>query len=112
MDLSVQLHVTGLEAPDSVADNTSTGGYALPTDCIAAVAPTTSYLAALQNHDPSITNIDGTIIQNSLRNTGRFAPCLKTTNLPTVNIGRATGLLVTDAGFVADSITGLYQVNV
>jgi hypothetical protein len=113
---TVQLYVTGLGAPDSTADNRAAsgdGGYVFPDDCVAGVAASTSYLAALDLAYPLATGtLDGTIIQGALLNTGRFAPCLKTTNLPTVTIGPAANLPVTYAGFVSDSIAGLYQVNV
>jgi hypothetical protein len=61
---------------------------------------------------PSLTTLDGTIIQSSLLGTNLFAPCITGTDLPTVTIGSVSGLAVEYAGFVANSVAGLYQVNV
>jgi uncharacterized protein (TIGR03437 family) len=108
----VQLYVTGLGAPDSSADNTSAGGSTPGTDCIGATTGTGNYMSTLQNAtsvSPALTNIDGAVIQSGLLNTGRFAPCL--TTLPTVKVGGVSAT-VTYAGFVADTVAGLYQINV
>lgn len=107
---TVQVYMTGLGLPDGTADNTSyTGTNTWPTDCIT----TGSYLASLPAGAPG--TIDGAVIQSALLNTGNMAPCLitplgATPNLPTAKIGNVTAT-VRYAGWVADSIAGLYQVN-
>jgi len=108
----IQLYVTGLGVPDSTADNTSTGTNTPITDCIAAVSGSGNYMATLQaatSVSPSLTTIDGAVIQSSLLNTGRLPPCL--TTVPTVTVGGVAGT-VTYAAFVADTVAGLYQINV
>jgi hypothetical protein len=53
------------------------------------------------------------VIQSALLNSNRFAPCLTTIspNVPSVTIG-GVAATVTYAGFVADTVAGLYQINV
>jgi uncharacterized protein (TIGR03437 family) len=115
---TVMLYVTGLGVPDSIADNaTADVSLHFPGDCISAlgISSPEGYLGTLQALYPSITNIDGTIIQSVLLNTDRFPPCAKTNNVPTVKIGTAVAteaLTVAYAGFTPDSVAGLYQVNV
>ncbi len=106
---TIQLYVTGLGAPTSTGDNTSAGdGTSALTNCIGAVTAsgTGSYQATLGG---SFTNIDGDVIQQGLLNTSRFAPCLAA--VPVVTIGGVQGT-VSYAGFVANTIAGLYQINV
>jgi len=106
---TIQLYVTGLGVPNSNGDNTSAGdGSTALTNCIGAVTAsgTGSYQATLGG---SFTNIDGDVIQAALLNTSRFAPCL--TTVPVVTIGGVQGT-VSYAGFVANTIAGLYQINV
>ncbi len=109
---TIQLYVTGLGVPNSTADNTSTGTGTPITDCIAATSGAGNYMATLQSAtavSPSLTSIDGAVIQSALLNTGRLPPCLST--LPTVTVGGVAGT-VAYAGFVADTVAGLYQINV
>jgi uncharacterized protein (TIGR03437 family) len=99
---TIQLYVTGLGAPDATASWNS-------TSCITPAA----YLTALaQSTGNTLTTIDGTVLQSSLLN-GDFAPCLASNNpnLPTVTIGGIPAT-VTFAGMVADTIAGLYQIDV
>jgi uncharacterized protein (TIGR03437 family) len=106
---TVAIYMTGLGAPDSTGDNANTGGGAWSADCITAA----SYYATLNAlAGSSLTNIDGTIIQSSLLNTGRLPPCVQSssTNVPTVTIGGVAATVVY-AGFVPDTVAGLYQVN-
>ena len=59
-------------------------------------------------------SIDGAVIQSLLLNTGNMAPCLiqaSDPDLPTAKVGGQTAV-VTYAGWVADSVAGLYQVNI
>ena len=59
----------------------------------------------------NLTAVDGLIIQSTLVNTKRLVPCLSAALKPQVRIG---GVIcpVSYAGWVPDSIAGLYQVNV
>jgi len=114
----VQLYVTGLGAPSTGADNsvagTVTSGISNPqwsTDCIS----TASYLTSLNNSflpATTLANVDGTIIQSVLLNIGRLPPCLSSvsTDLPTVTVGGQNAPVVY-AGYVADAVPGLYQIN-
>jgi len=99
---TIQLYVTGLGLPD-------TGASWNATNCITPAAYITALAASTGN---TLTTIDGTVIQSSLLN-GEYAPCLLSTNthLPTVTIGGIPAT-VTFAGMVADTIAGLYQINV
>jgi len=90
----VAIYMTGLEIPDET------------TACITPA----NYLTAL---DPLYAGtIDGVVIQSSVvDNTATpVAPCLKTATLPSVTIGGQPAY-VKWAGWVADSIAGLYQVD-
>lgn len=109
---TIQIYLTGLGAPTSSADNTATGTYGAPTDCIGATTGTGNYMATLQSAtsvSPPLANIDGAVIQSALLNTGRFAPCFAAN--PTVTIGGIAATAVTYAGFVADTVAGLYQID-
>ena len=113
---TIQLYVTGLGLPTSTQDNGSTGSgsfdQSIGADCIGAVTGTGNYMAALQTDSsvsPPLSTIDGTVIQSRLLNSKRFPPCLIAP--PTVKIGGVAGS-VTYAGFVPDTVTGLYQINV
>ncbi|MGD0772666.1 MAG: putative Ig domain-containing protein [Candidatus Solibacter sp.] len=116
----VQIYMTGLGVPASAADNAaaasdnSGNGYVWSADCIAATGASspTGYnttLGAVTGVTPA--TVDGLILQSSLLNSGRFVPCLDSSSqLPTVTIG-GVGATVKYAGWVGDSIAGLYQVN-
>ena len=106
---TIQLFVTGLGAPTSTGDNTAASdGTPALTNCIGAAAASGSgsYQATLGG---GFSNIDGDVIQQLLLNTNRFAPCL--TTVPVVTIGGVQGV-VSYAGFVANTVAGLYQINV
>lgn len=108
---TVQLYVTGLGAPDSTGDNATAGSsFAWSADCITTASYLTSLNAAAGS---SLTNVDGTIIQGSLFNSNRLPPCTLSNSalVPTISIGGVAGTVVY-SGFVANSIAGLYQVNV
>jgi len=108
---TVQFYLTGLGTPDSTADNASAGSsYAWHADCISV----SSYLTSLNTAaGTSLTNVDGTVLQSSLFNSLRLPPCVRSNsaNVPTVTVGGQAGTVVY-AGFVPDSIAGLYQINV
>jgi uncharacterized protein (TIGR03437 family) len=106
---TIQLYVTGLGVPTSSGDNTSAGsGNNLVTDCIGALTAggAGSYQATLGG---GFANIDGDVIQQTLMNANRLAPCLIVE--PVVTIGGVSGT-VTYAGFVSNTVAGLYQINV
>jgi len=105
---TVMIYMTGLGLPSAGADNANAGGGAYPADCIS----TDSYLTALSGlTGVNLTAVDGLIIQSTLVNTKRLVPCLSAALKPQVRIG---GVIcpVSYAGWVPDSIAGLYQVNV
>lgn len=107
---TVLFYVTGLGAPDSTASNASAGSASWSADCIT----TASYLTSLNAQTGgALTAIDGLIIQSALLNTGRLSPCIVATSpdVPTITVG-GVAATVTYAGWVADSIGGLYQMNV
>jgi uncharacterized protein (TIGR03437 family) len=104
---TIQVYVTGLGAPTSTGSDASTG-----SGCIAATTGTGNYESVLQaatSVSPALTSIDGAVIQSALLLTGDLPPCLSV--LPTVTIGGVSST-VTYAGFVADTVAGLYQINV
>jgi hypothetical protein len=110
----VQIYMTGLGVPNSGGSNASAGsGYTWSTDCVTEA----SYRTSLNNYaSSSLTTLDGVIISSSLLNTNRLAPCFRSSSdssgtPPTVTIGGVAGT-VTYAGWVADSVAGLYQMNV
>jgi uncharacterized protein (TIGR03437 family) len=98
---TIQLYVAGLGQPDANAMTYS------GTSCMTPAA----YLTALNGAaGTSLTSLDGLVMQGSLLGTD-LAPCL--TTAPTVTLG---GVPVTTtiqyAGWVANSVAGLYQVNI
>jgi uncharacterized protein (TIGR03437 family) len=105
---TVQIYMTGLGVPDSTALNTgSNGSLTPPTDCLNP----TEYLNTLNTDtSSSLASVDGAIIQGSLLLTGKLPPCLSAA-VPTVKIGNQSGTVLY-AGWVEDSVAGLYQVNV
>jgi uncharacterized protein (TIGR03437 family) len=114
----VMIYMTGMGAPVATADNTAAStsnagaGFLWSDDCIAPTGSTgyTNALGAVTG--VGLTTVDGLILQSSLLNTGRFVPCLdRSTQLPVVKIGGVAAVSVDYAGWVADSIAGLYQIN-
>jgi uncharacterized protein (TIGR03437 family) len=102
---TIQIYMTGLGLPGAGAAYTSNNGL-----CINALS--TGYLAALAANTPAasgFTTIDGDVLQSALY-PGDLPPCLTTE--PTVTIGGVATPAVTYSAFVADTVTGLYQVNV
>ncbi|MGA2595760.1 MAG: hypothetical protein ABSH09_01985 [Bryobacteraceae bacterium] len=106
---TVLIYVSGLGAPTSTAANTaSTTAAAYPAACIS----TANYMATVNGltvkPSPLWTTIDGAVIASANIAAGHYAPCFATA--PTVTIG-GKAATVSYAGFVADSIGGLYQIN-
>jgi uncharacterized protein (TIGR03437 family) len=128
----VAIFMTGLGIPDSAGTNVATGSPVYGTNCLAplgvvgtsSVAPTgymgtvntpffgsvtgTGYSPASGYVVPAWTSIDGAVIRSAILQ-GNFAPCFNTLH-PTVTIGGVAATVVA-AGFVSDSIAGLYQIN-
>jgi len=123
---TVLLYLSGMGAPDSTSANTaSTKAAVFPTSCIAATTGTTSYFATVNTNLsagwvlPGTTlpgtvgndGIDGAVILSSQLTSGHFPPCFATKGAVSVTIGGQSAT-VTYAGWVADSVDGLYQINV
>jgi uncharacterized protein (TIGR03437 family) len=108
---TVQFYLTGLGIPDSTGDNATAGSaFTWSADCITVA----SYLTSLNSVASSaLTNVDGTVMQSNLFNTNRLPPCVVTnsTDVPTVTVGGVAATVVY-AGFVPDTVAGLYQLNV
>jgi len=109
---TVQIYLTGLGLPSTGADNASTGtsgGAVWGTDCVSTSSFLTTRNATASS---ALTTIDGTVVLSSLLNTNRLVPCIASgsSNSPTVTIGGRTAV-VSYAGFLPDSIAGLYQIN-
>ena len=124
----VQIYMTGLGAPTSAGADDGTGN---ATTCIAtganssntttaSILPSAGYLGLLNSSNglTALTgawSIDGAIIQTAMINVG-LPPCL--TTVPAVTIDGVTTATPTVnqaapyAGWVGDSVAGLYQVNV
>ncbi len=114
----VMVYLTGLGAPTSAASNaTTTTALAYPGSCISALgAPlatpvVTGYLQVMNTTNTTTwTALDGVVLQSAdivAAGTFHFAPCMGSVTA-TINSVAAT---VQYAGWVAGSITGLYQVN-
>jgi uncharacterized protein (TIGR03437 family) len=122
---SVIVYLTGMGAPTSTASNvTTTTAIAYPASCISALGATTptaitGYMTTINTTtvspaytapSPNWTSVDGAIIQSAkivANGTFHYPPCIGSV---TATIAGVTAN-VTYAGWVADSIAGLYQVN-
>jgi uncharacterized protein (TIGR03437 family) len=102
---TIALYVTGLGVPDSDGSTLTYG-----VTCISAASYFPLVNAATS---ASLTSDDGLVLQNAWINSNPavtlYEPCMKTA--PTVTIGGVQAN-VTFAGWVMDSIAGLYQINV
>jgi uncharacterized protein (TIGR03437 family) len=111
---TIQIYMTGLGVPDSSADNGSAGAgpaAVWSTDC-ASIASFLTSLNTITGASPALTTLDGVVLSDQWINTYRLVPCIGSSSsaLPSVMIGGQPAL-VSFAGWVADSIAGLYQVN-
>lgn len=123
---TVLVYMTGLGAPNSTASNaTTTTTLAYPGSCISAlgvaasagppaVAAILGYMNAINSESippsPLWTTVDGAVVQSALivgSGTSHYPPC---DSGVTATIAGVTAN-VTYAGWVANSIAGLYQVN-
>jgi uncharacterized protein (TIGR03437 family) len=117
---TVSVFLGGLGAPNSTATNVAaTGSVTYSTSCISALGAqgVVGYMNTINTAangyvppNPVWTNIDGAVIHSPFITANHLPPCLSSGSVTaTVNGAVAT---VTYAGWVADSIDGLYQVNV
>ena len=100
---AISIYMTGLGVPDSDVASPTTFW---DKDC----TDTATYVSS-NSISPSL---DGQVVLRSLIPGGKlFAPCFKQSSVivPSVKIGNVTANVLY-AGWVADSIAGLYQVNV
>ncbi len=106
---TVLIYLSGMGVPTSTAANTaSTTAAAYPAACISPANYMGTVNGLTSKPNPLWTTIDGAVILSSNIAAGHFAPCFATA--PTVTIGGKPAT-VSYAGFVADSIGGLYQIN-
>jgi len=105
---TVMIYMAGLGAPTSTGTDTVQTSQAFPKSCISTAA----YMGAVNGQQtppsPLWASIDGAVIHSAWLATKTFPPCFATS--PTVTIG-GKAATVTYAGFVADSVGGLYQIN-
>jgi uncharacterized protein (TIGR03437 family) len=106
---TVMIYVSGLGAPTSTATDASVAtAPKFPGSCISLA----SYFAAVNalSTPPGTpwTSDEGAVILASNLGTNKYPPCFATS--PTVTIGGAAAT-VTYAGWVANSVAGLYQIN-
>jgi uncharacterized protein (TIGR03437 family) len=99
----VMIYVSGLGAPDSLETDTNlTTAAAFPASCITPA----SYVSKLGLNPATI---DGAVLLAADIATGHLPPCFDKIKIG-VTIGGQTAT-ITYAGWVADSVAGLYQVN-
>ncbi len=106
----IQLYVTGLGVPDSV--DAQVAWAASGATCMAVG----TYWAAVNTSaspNAALTSADGLVVQSALFTPGATAPCVRSAsaNVPSVTIGGVAGAVLY-AGWVPDSVAGLYQINV
>jgi uncharacterized protein (TIGR03437 family) len=108
---TVLIYVSGLGAPNSTAANTaSTSAATFPSSCISAANYMSTINTAATHPNPLWTTVDGAVIQASKLATGHLPPCFANPITVSVTIdGKAA--TVSYAGWVGDSVAGLYQVN-
>jgi uncharacterized protein (TIGR03437 family) len=100
---TVMIYVSGLGTPTSTtADTASKSAAKAPGSCISPAA----YVTAEALANPATA--DGAVIMASAIQTNLLPPCFSSS--PTVTIG-GVAATVTYAGWVADSVAGLYQIN-
>lgn len=123
---TVLVYMTGLGAPNSTASNATTAtALAYPASCISAlgvaassgppaVAAILGYMNAINTESvppsPLWTSVDGAVIQSALivgSGTSHYPPCNSSVTATINGVSAAVGY----AGWVANSVAGLYQVN-
>jgi uncharacterized protein (TIGR03437 family) len=114
----VSIYMTGLGKPDSLASNTTAGtdgtagtGLQWSADCV----DTGTYLTSFNNQQTgtALTSLDGTLIVTGPLNSGRLIPCLLSggTDAVSITVGNQPVTNILYAGWVPDTIAGLYQVS-
>jgi uncharacterized protein (TIGR03437 family) len=105
---TVLVYLTGMGVPNSTsASITATATSKAP------VFPTACFLTADYVSGENLTNpatADGAVLVPTVWGTGNLPPCFATKSYVTATIG-GIAATVSYAGWVADSVTGLYQVN-
>jgi uncharacterized protein (TIGR03437 family) len=105
----VMLYLSGLGVPNSTAnDANTTTALKFPTSCITPASYFAAVNALATPPSPAWTSDDGAVMLESNLGTNKYPPCF--TSSPTVTIGGKSAT-VTYAGWVADSVAGLYQIN-
>lgn len=105
---TVLIYVSGLGAPTSTGANTAQKTAKAPSTCISAANYVATVNALSTPPSPTWSSADGAVIEATNLATNDYPPCFATS--PTVTIeGQAA--TVTYAGWVADSVAGLYQIN-
>jgi hypothetical protein len=110
--------MTGLGVPNSTGSIATAGPSTItsPNSCV-AITGNNGFLAAANTYydlAPAAvwTSVDGAVINNAILNNGtkinHLPPCL--TPNPSVTIG-GVAATVTYAGWVANSVAGLYQID-
>jgi uncharacterized protein (TIGR03437 family) len=108
---TVLLYLSGLGAPNSTTVNTpSTSAPTFLSSCISQAAYMNTVNGNDSSPEPAWTTLDGAVILSSNIATNRFAPCFKSPILVKVTIG-GVNATVSYAGWIADGLAGLYQVN-
>jgi hypothetical protein len=125
------IYATGLGDPPSTGANTVAVTQSVPTTCIstanylallagATTGPTTAAGnsgggTAITGSDSGIVTLDGALIETANLWPGVLEPCFPVATSAGVQVKlgtNTTALVPTYAGFVGDSIAGLYQIDV
>ena len=123
---TVAIYMTGLGVPDSLASNASVGNgpsAAWSTDCVAPMPPASnSFMASLNTQitnagGSALTSLDGVVLPSSLLAGNRLMPCFLAADTqggtPTISVTiGGQPAQITYAGWIDDSIAGLYQIDV
>ena len=108
---TVLIYMTGVGAPNSTALNTATASKAaFPTTCISPASYMATINALGTPPSPAWTTVDGAIVQSGKLTANHYPPCMATASAVTVSIG-GKAATVGYAGWVSDSVAGLYQIN-
>ncbi len=107
---TVLIYLTGLGAPNSTGLNTAGTSATYPAACISTAAYMSTMNAAPVSASPAWTTIDGAVVLSSHLAANKLPPCFTSTAGITVTIDGKPAT-VSYAGMVADSLTGLYQIN-
>jgi len=103
----IQIYASGLGVPNSTAASAVLGK-------AAPVFPTACFSPATYVTDEALTSpatMDGAVLLPTVWGTGNLPPCFATKNYVTAKIN-GVAATVDYAGWVADSVAGLYQINV